>query len=410
MDLPQGSAIQHQRCGPTAGTEFCVIGEGIAGLPDEGVTKSSQALVRSLRRHHQVTMVSVMDRHAKSTTAHSSTVAPASTPHWTEPAPAVRTVVASRTFLDDELRRELEVLAPEVLIYIARSSTTFMAFVRSRVLRMYVPRATHILMGLQRRRHPRWQQRLLPLLKPDMVCVQSDDSAQYLGSLGCPVSVLSSGIDLDLFAPVNAVRRLELRRIYGLPLDGPIALHVGHLKAGRGVRALSALARTGACTVAMVASSSTAQEHALGAELSASGVRLFTGYLPHVEHLYQLSDCYVFPVTSTDNSIEVPLSVLEAFACDLPVVTTEFGGLLQRYGAQPRPDGLVFAATPDELLEQAARMCSSALAGHGNTRALALPYAWETIADHLLMEVMNVVHASPAKDAVTASSAETKRV
>ena len=33
-----------------------------------------------------------------------------------------------------------------------------------------------------------------------------------------------------------------------------------------------------------------------------------------IEELYQLADCYLFPVASTDNCIGVPLSVLEAFA------------------------------------------------------------------------------------------------
>jgi hypothetical protein len=67
-------------------------------------------------------------------------------------------------------------------------------------------------------------------------------------------------------------------------------------------------------------------------------------------------------------------------------VTTQFGGLPQRYGGSALPDGLCFAATPDELIRQTVRTCTSTLPGRAGTRELALPYSWESIADHLLAQ------------------------
>src|SRR5687768_11304535 len=37
----------------------CVIGESVHGVPDEGVTKSTQALARALQRKHDVTLLSI---------------------------------------------------------------------------------------------------------------------------------------------------------------------------------------------------------------------------------------------------------------------------------------------------------------------------------------------------------------
>jgi glycosyltransferase involved in cell wall biosynthesis len=147
---------------------------------------------------------------------------------------------------------------------------------------------------------------------------------------------------------------------------------------------LAELASQRTCQVVLVASSSTTQEMALTEELRRAGVRVLTEYLPHVEHLYQLADCYLFPVQSSDHSIGVPLSVLEAFACDLPVVTTRFGGLTRFFGEQEH-GGLVFVDSPAALAQEAVRLCRLWPAG---TRILAEPYSWDAVASRLIDHVL----------------------
>jgi len=107
---------------------------------------------------------------------------------------------------------------------------------------------------------------------------------------------------------------------------------------------------------------------------------ILTEYLPHVEHLYQASDAYVFPVTSTDNAIEVPLSVLEALACDVPVVSTRFGGLPRLFGERQHP-AVTFVDSPRALVEAAIAVSWSPPRGG---RALVLDYAWERVAASLV--------------------------
>jgi glycosyltransferase involved in cell wall biosynthesis len=273
---------------------------------------------------------------------------------------------------------------PEIIFYVPTASTTLMACVRSRVLKAYCPGATVVLVGLQVRRHGRLARRLIRHVAPELVCVQATDSQQYLERLGCSVGLLPSGVDTHTFRPVSSERRRELRARYDLRPDAPTILHVGHLRARRGVRVLAELTAGGANQVVLVTSSSTGHDADLAEELRGAGVTVLTCYQPHVEHLYQLADCYVFPVESAINAIEVPLSVLEALACDLPVVTTRFGGLPRLFAGSHHP-GLVFVDSTNALVRAAAQLAVSPQRG---TRPLALPYAWETVASSLLEQAL----------------------
>ena len=352
-----------------AARRICVLSEDLSGAPDEGVKKFALALADSLGRRHSVTLVST---------------------RGAAPRPGARLASAPRTFLSRALRRELRQIQPEVVIYVARSSATFLTFLRCRALKAFCPGATLALIGLQERRHSICERRLIPFLHPDVVCVQSAESKAYLEGLGCHVALLPSGVDTDTYRPIPQEARNALRARYGLESDRPVALHVGHLRAGRGVHALADLAARGDCQVLLVTSSSTAHEAepGLADELRGAGVILKSEYLPRIEELYQLADCYVFPVASTDNCIGVPLSVLEAFACDLPVVSRRFAALPELFAdrAEEYP-GLVFVDSPQALVDEALRLCRAGVRG---TRPLALPYGWDAIAaavlDHALKE------------------------
>jgi glycosyltransferase involved in cell wall biosynthesis len=344
-----------------------VLSEDLSGAPDEGVKKFALALAGSLGRRHEVTLLSTCG-------------AP--------PRPDARLAAAPRTFLSRALRRELHQVRPEVLIYIARSSATALTFLRCRVLKAYCPGATLALIGLQERRHAAWARRLIPSLRPDLVCVQSAESLAYLAGLGCRVALLPSGVDTDTYRPVPPAHRVALRARYGLHPDLPVALHVGHLRTGRGVRALADLAARGGCQVVLVTSSSTAHEAepGLADELRRAGVIVLGEYLPQIEELYQLADCYVFPVASTDNCIGVPLSVLEALACDLPVVSRRFAALPELFAAQAADHpGLIFVDSPEALVGEALRLCRSGTRG---TRPLALPYGWDAVAATVLDQAL----------------------
>jgi glycosyltransferase involved in cell wall biosynthesis len=105
-------------------------------------------------------------------------------------------------------------------------------------------------------------------------------------------------------------------------------------------------------------------------------VRVLEGYQPRVEELYRLADCYVFPPVSTDHAIAMPLSVLEALASDLPVVSMRFGALAERF---ENSEALKLVDTPQELVQEALKP----RAGPPDSRRLVQSYSWEAIGERL---------------------------
>jgi glycosyltransferase involved in cell wall biosynthesis len=105
---------------------------------------------------------------------------------------------------------------------------------------------------------------------------------------------------------------------------------MGHINEERNLKPLIPLQNAG-YQVVIVESSSTPRDSigpmSLRKELLKTGIIILNGYIEHIEEIYQLSDIYVFPVVVKTGSIGMPLSILEARSCGIPVITTEFGSI-----------------------------------------------------------------------------------
>jgi len=77
----------------------------------------------------------------------------------------------------------------------------------------------------------------------------------------------------------------------------------------------------------VVGSTTTIRSNEEVQSLEETGSIIINDYIASIEEIYQLSDCYIFPTIDEKAAIQVPLSVLEASSCGIPVVSTEFGGL-----------------------------------------------------------------------------------
>ncbi len=213
----------------------------------------------------------------------------------------------------------------DFMIYLPLSSITFHSFIRAALFKLVFRPKKVIIIGLQPREYGWIQKKLIGLL-PIGVAVQSVESKTELIKLGIP-SVLSlhSGIDSNVFKPVDDKNHIrQLREKYGIPVDKKIILHVGHLKRDRNVLKIVDMQRQlPGGQALMIASSSTQSEREIALELQSAGVIIINDYLPHIEELYQLADLYFFPVISKFDVIEMPLSVIEALACGIPVLSVK---------------------------------------------------------------------------------------
>lgn len=210
-------------------------------------------------------------------------------------------------------------------------------------------------------------------LRPDRMLVQSGEDESRFRSAGFATEYVPSGVDVDRFHPVDDGERRSLREDLGLDPGVRVFLHVGHFKEGRNLRSLLSLREYG--RVVVVGSPSTGPRQTLIEDLRSAGCVVRTDYVPDIERYYQATDWYVFPVTDESNSIRAPLSVLEAMACNVPVLSTRFGGLSDMF--EPG-DGLVFVGDVSEV--DAGTLSPSGPVG---TREKVLSYSWESIAERV---------------------------
>lgn len=286
----------------------------LAGLPEEGVRNWIRDLVKGLEQTgHEVELLELAGHYR------------------------------AAAFSPKNLRT-LRRLRPDVVQYVPYSGLTRNGLARFAALRAAVPGALGSLAALQLMKPVGV---LPPGFRAPFALCSSRRVVATAERVARRAVLMPPVVDATRFRPAERPRD-ELRRELGLEGERPLVLHVGHLRAQRNIRVLADLARTERFDVAMVASSSHADASGIGRELEEAGVRVVARYLPRIEKAYQAADVYVFPATQPKGAIEVPLGVLEAMACGLPVASTRFGGLPDFF-----PESPAFAYAEDDELAAA---------------------------------------------------------
>jgi len=221
----------------------------------------------------------------------------------------------------------LQTFGPDAVIYVPWTSLTARTLLRAWSLRRYARAARLGVLALQPRQVDLMGRMLARRRIPDLVMAVGPGVERQARALRLPCVRIGTGVDAARFRPAASEEREALRRRAGVPLDAFVVLHVGHMKASRGVEVIGETARIPGVVCMMVCSGSTQAEAQMAGRLSDSGVRIVTGHQKRIEDLYRMADAYLFPVTSPLDAIEAPLSVLEAASCGLAIVATPFGAL-----------------------------------------------------------------------------------
>lgn len=270
---------------------ICILGEFNENL-DEGLRKTAYHLVRNLSDYHEILPIDIRDLRRLS--------------FW----------------------RTLRRFKPEVIHYLNGSS--LISFFLLKFLSVFFRSKSIISMT-----HPKifpFSKYVIYFIRPDMILIQSEYMFKFFKSVNSKKIFLpAGGIDIDKYQSNQTKESLRLK--YGISNDKFIILHVGHIKKGRNLSIFEKL-QSNSNQVIIIGSSSTSVDKDVYNKLEKAGCIIWREYFDNIEEIYTLSDCYVFPVKKQNfmgkkyaDSIELPLSVLEAMSCNLPIVTTKFGSL-----------------------------------------------------------------------------------
>ena len=232
---------------------------------------------------------------------------------------------------------KIKKFSPDVVHYVPGASP--LSFIICKILQCYLRRKPKIIISVLL--HPfhgtlyspyyalsyllKWS---IPLFKPDLLVVQTRDAYNTFKNYKIKLKIqILSGVDLQLFAPVSESKKVILRQKYNIDQKKSVILHVGSIRKWRSVHILRNILIDHSFQLIIVGRPSGKFEKEIADDLTKNGCILFNQYLQNINEIYALSDCYVFPTTTPIGSIDIPLSILEAMATNLPIISTEFGGL-----------------------------------------------------------------------------------
>jgi UDP-glucose:(heptosyl)LPS alpha-1,3-glucosyltransferase len=184
----------------------------------------------------------------------------------------------------------------------------------------------HLTLWIQRRQY------LSPRVKRIIAISQmiKRNIAEQYGPVVKKVAVVFNSVDLDRFHPRNReLHRAEKRSALDIPSDAVVLLFVGNNYRLKGLEPLMAavgfLRRkfpSRSIRLLVAGRGRAARYRRKARRLGVADLVLFLGSVKNIEQYYAASDIYVHPTFYDSCS----LTVLEALASGLPVVTTRFNG------------------------------------------------------------------------------------
>lgn len=340
--------------------KICVISEIEShheDVPDEGARKFAVHFANELKRDNHV--LAIQNRKA---------------------------TLAQKLLWDKKIQKQLTEFQPEILFLIPTNLKTIARIhLKYDILKFLKLKTKIVLFSFQPFRYHHILDRFLRYGLPDFILTQSPFESEKLGKLGIKSYLFPSGVDLNKFKPISKEGKILLRQKYNLLPERYIILHVGHLDRSRNVEILASIKNSiPNSDVLLIVPSSGHVTSSIAEKLKAAGVLLFQSYIESIEEIYQLSDCYVFPVEDRSGAVGFPLSVIDAMACNVPVVSTRFEALPYFIKGI---EGFRFVNKGSEILANINEINKNSSAI--NVRTQAMNFDWPSISDKILNIIGN---------------------
>jgi glycosyltransferase involved in cell wall biosynthesis len=274
-------------------------------------------------------------------------------------------------------RRRLREIDAEVMIYVPTSPRIFMNLLKFRLWK------------------GRSKQRTLVLLQPPTGTAPF--SGRVLRGVGLfrqfgvdllqpslrkrSWKLIPSGVNTLEFKPAKKGEKDDLRRRYGFAPGDRIVLSVGHLTEGRNLGLIMKIAKSMDAKTVFVTSRIEGDDLLIKAQLEESGVIVIDRYIEKIQEIYSIADCYIFPTKSSASAIGMPLSILEAMSCGVPVVSTRFG-ITQEILKEGR--GIAFFDDDETAIRLVRETISKT--GDNGAREAAIDFDWSRIARMIMPE------------------------
>ena len=288
----------------------------------------------------------------------------------------VETLPSNKLLLGSGFSSHLKRIDCDAILYIPQTSATPMSMTRAKLIRMQSGGKPVVVLSLQRRTFSDIVRSFISFIRPRLALVLSAESQAVMEKAGVRARRVPLGVDTGVFRPPEAGEKERLREKYGLG-GGKIAIHIGHISERRNLKMLKHLRLDGTRLV-VVTSTSTLPDPGVREWLRRESVVVIDEYIEKIEEIYRLADCYLFPTLNAKGAIEIPLSVLEAMATDIPVVTTAFGGIPDLFS---EGKGLFICGEEGEFKEKFAKAMALERA---ETRSLVENLTWDSVADEIL--------------------------
>jgi glycosyltransferase involved in cell wall biosynthesis len=213
-------------------------------------------------------------------------------------------------------------------------------------------------------------------LKPNIIFTQSLESDAFFKKIGYNTKIITNGVDLQKFKPVDQHLKLLYREKYDIPKNKFVILHNVAFKKIRNIEMLENLLHPDN-HILLIGRIHENIDLSEIQKLQKKGFDVRIGHF-NMEEIYWLSDCYVFPGKKKNAAVETPLSILEAMACNLPIITTPYGSVKDLFLEN---DGFYFANTISDFKSKIneIKMSSNSV----NTRKQVLKLSWGTIASQI---------------------------